>query len=165
MDKPSKEVLKSGKVLRLLKNRFLENPNRENIIPLFNCLIDSDLYVPMKANIDPFDEEKFKKAKAGDEIILSNDISLKPDFLLLKENKNILFLPIFSSVSEAGEDYGDYFSWINFSLDQCFELIKNNPKAEGFILDPFSNQMMITKELLDVLEDMLKLTRKVERNK
>lgn len=37
-----KEVLKSGNVLRGLRDRFLDNPKVENISPLLACMIDSD---------------------------------------------------------------------------------------------------------------------------
>lgn len=159
-----KETLKDGKVLRALRDRFLNNPKIENLGPLFACMIDSDLYVPVNLSISDEDARVFKNSKAGDEISLKNSMKLKPDWLKCELDSDELFFPVFSSIEEATEDYRKNFSWINLSLDDCIKFARSNVKCIGIVLDAFTKPYAITDDLLDALENMLKDIRKCEKN-
>lgn len=160
-----KEVLKSGNVLRGLKDRFLDNPKVENISPLLACMIDSDLYVPMNLNISVEDAKTFKNSKVGDKVSLKNKMKMRPDWLKNEDESDDLFLPVFSSVDEATEEYNKNFSWINLSLDECIEFVKSNDKCIGIVLDAYTKPFVITGDLLKILEDTLKDFRKNEEDK
>lgn len=163
MAKVDKELLKDGNVLRVLRDRFLDNPTLENLGPLFECLIDSDLYVPMNLNIAEEDIEIFKNSKAGDEIKLKNNIGMKPDWLKTSADSEELFFPVFSSVEEATEEYSKNFSWINLSLDNCISFVRNNDKCIGLVLDAYTKPYAITGDILNALENMLIDIRKAEQ--
>ena len=163
MEKVDKETLKDGKVLRALRDRFLENTTLENLSSLFKCLIDSDLYVPMNLNIMDEDIEILKSSKVGDEISLKNEIRMKPDWLKTRIEAEELFLPIFSSIDEAPEEYSKNFSWINLPLDDCILFVRNNKKCVGLVLDAYTKPYAITGDIFNVLENMLKDIRKSEQ--
>ena len=67
------ETLKNGNVLLEIKRRFLENPNKDMVIPLVDCLTDSLVYIPMNAEISEKNAEIMKNAKVGEEIQLADD--------------------------------------------------------------------------------------------
>lgn len=165
MVKVDKETLKNGKVLRALRDRFLENQTIENLSPLFACMIDSDLYVPMNLNISKEDIGAFKNSKVGDNISLKNSMKMKPDWLKNGADSDELFFPVFSSVEEATEEYGKNFSWINLSLDDCIKFARSNDKCIGIVLDAYTKPCVITGPLLDALEGMLVDVRKSEEVK
>lgn len=162
MTKVDKESLKSGNVLRALRDRFLGDPTVENIGPLFACMIDSDLYVPMNLNISIEDAEAFKNAKVGDELSLNNPMKMKPDWLKNGTDSDVLYFPVFSSIDEATENYRKNFSWTNLSLDDCIEFIRGNNKCVGLVLDAYTNPCVITGDLLNVLKNMMNEVRKNE---
>ncbi len=164
MAKVDKEILKSGNVLRVLRNRFLENPIVDNLSPLFACMIDSDLYVPMNLNISDDDMNIFKSSKVGDVVSLTSQMKMKPDWLKSGPDSDELFFPVFSSVEEATEEYGKNFSWINLSLDDCINFARGNDKCIGIVLDAYTNPCVITGPLLNALENMLIDVRKSEEN-
>ena len=165
MAKVDKETLKSGNVLRVLRNRFLENPIVDNLSPLFACMIDSDLYVPMNLNMSDEDMNIFKNSKVGDVVTVNNQMKMKPDWLKNGADSDELFFPVFSSVEEATEEYGKNFSWINLSLDDCIKFARNNDKCIGIVLDAYTKPCVITGPLLDALENMLVDVRKSEEEK
>ena len=85
MSKVNKEALKSGKVLRYLRNAFLNDQTVMNLSPLFDCLIDSDLYVPMNVIMSNEDINTFKNSNVGDVVSLNNNIRMKPDWLKIND--------------------------------------------------------------------------------
>lgn len=163
MAKVDKETLKDGKVLRALRDRFLDNQTIENLSPLFECMIDSDLYVPMNLNISKEDIETFKNSKAGDDITLKNSMSMKPDWLKNGPDSDNLFFPVFFSIEEATEDYSRNFSWTNLPLDDCIKFARSNEKCIGIVLDAYTRPYVITGEFLNALEDMMNDVRKEEK--
>lgn len=146
-----KKSLESGKVLIYLKERFLNKPTQEHILQLFDCLTDSDVWVPMNMNISEESKQKFINTKVGEVVSLDEDLRLKPDYLADGED---LYLPIFSNVEQAEEEYRSYFNWINLDISQCFDLISNTTKCKGIILDFRNNSLIIKDELLKVLKDI-----------
>ena len=162
MVKVDKETLKNGKVLRALRDRFLENQTIENLSPLFACMIDSDLYVPMNLNISKEDIGAFKNSKVGDNISLKNSMKMKPDWLKNGPDSDNLFFPVFSSIEEATEEYSKNFSWINLPLDDCIKFARNNEKCIGIVLDAYTRPYVITGDFLNALEDMMNEVRKEE---
>ena len=160
MSRTSKEVLKDGKVLNELIQRFIKEPTGENLYSVLLCLIDSDLYVPMNMNISIEDIELLKNSKVGEEISLNNDLRFKPDWLK-NPNNNKLYFPIFSTVKDATEEYSKNFSWINLDIDTCINLADSNNECSGLILNAFTTPIIIEDDIYKVLKEALK----EERNK
>lgn len=92
-------------------------------------------------------------------------MKMRPDWLKKEVDSDDLFLPVFSSVDEATDEYNKNFSWINLSLDDCIEFVKSNDKCIGIVLDAYTKPFVITGDLLKILEDILKDYRKNEEDK
>lgn len=149
----SKETLKSGKVLEALLMRFRNDPSEENLFPVLNCLSDSDLLVPMNARITDSMKEEFLKAKKGDVITLNEELRMQPDILV---NNDVYFFPIFSSKEQINPDYEKNFSWISMDILECINLLKSNDKANKFILNAFSHQLVLDADLVSIIENIIK---------
>lgn len=165
MSKINKKALKSGKVLRYLRDAFLNDQTVMNLSPLFDCLIDSDLYVPMNVIMSNEDINTFKNSNVGDVVSLNNNIRMKPDWLKINAESEELYFPIFSSIDEPTDNYRKNFSWINLSLDDCIKFVRSNEKCIGLVLDAFTKPVVITDKVFNALESILKECRKEENNK
>lgn len=161
MARASKETLKNGKVLNELIQMFIKDPKGETLYPVFLCLIDSDLQVPMNLIISDEDAKKLKNQKVGDEVTFDNDLRMRPDWLQSPETKKLYF-PIFSTIEEAGKDYSDNFSWINMDIDTCINFADDNKDCSGLILNAFTTPIVIEGAILDSLKEILERERHEE---
>ena len=125
-------ALADGKMLVHLKKKFIEDRSRENLFPLMGCLRDSKLILPMTPQ---------KGAK------------VRPDVFANSEGD--LFLPLFSQNEQMPEDYKVLFTFIPLPIENCIktakELKSSNDRYKGIVLDPFTDGMYITFEMMDLI--------------
>ena len=159
----AKEALKDGKVLNQLIYNVYKEPNINNLYALYMCLIDSDLYVPIK-KISKRDFNKIKLLEKDNIITLKNGINIRPDWIK-KQSNNKLYFPIFSNIEDSNIKYGKKISWMNFSIDKCIEFVDSNKECSGLILNAFSYSVMIEKDHYEFLKSVLKKVREKEINK
>ena len=150
MKEDLKKVLDSGNVLATLLKNFVNDPKDETLYPLLNCLIDSDLWVPMTLEMSKEDEELLKNSKKGDEVKTKEDIKMRPDILKSGEE---LFFPIFSQMEQIPEEYKNEFSWAKMPLINCISLCKATENVEAIVLDAFTSKFEIHSELMGYLEE------------
>ena len=153
----NKEGLKSGKVLIIMKERFLNNRTRETMLQFMDCLTDCEVWVPMNLKIEEEDANQFKNCQVGDVVELKNDMRMRPDWL---KNGGKLFFPIFSNVEEATEAYSKNFSWINMDISRVISFFESKPEATGIVLDAFTMPLELDRELVGVLKSIIEIKSK-----
>ena len=150
------EMLKDGKILFILENRFQQQPNRETMLQFFDCLTDSLLMVPMIAKVSEANQEILKNAKVGDKITLTEEVRMVPDYLQNPEGK--IFLPIFSQLEQADKEYLKQFSTVWLHISDVLELYKHpREKLEGIILDPHTSKFLLDDYFIGVIENIMKV--------
>ena len=154
MPRATKDVLKDGKIMNELIQRFIKEPNGENLFPILLCLIDSDLQVPMNLTLSEEDMDKLQNVEIGEELSLDNDLRMRPDWLQDPDSKKLYF-PIFSTIEEAGKEYSENFSWINMDIDTCINFVEDNKECSGLILNAFSTPIVIEGEIFEILKRKL----------
>lgn len=88
---------------------------------------------------------------AGMEFNAKEATRLIPDIL---QNDEGLFFPIFSTEKAMGE-YGDGFSKIQKHILDAIKLARNNAKEPiGIVLNAFSEQFILDKDIWDVVKEM-----------
>ena len=156
-----KKDLENGKVLNELIKRFVDEPKGENLYPVLLCLIDSDVQVPMNMVISEEDMKKMENSNVGDELSLSNEVRMRPDWLQ-NPNTNKLYFPIFSTIEDATEEYSSNFSWINMDIDTCINFVEDNEECSGLILNAFTTPIVIEDDIYKILKKTLEEARKEE---
>ncbi len=143
-----RETLANGKVLRALVVQFEERRTEENLIGLLTCLRDSFVWIPCNVEMDNIDMEKFLGAKKGDTITTEGNIRMVPDIL---KNGEDLFLPVFSSNDQMGEEYGSHFSKVQKHFFQAMSMAMARENVVGIVLDAFTHPFVIEKKLFDLI--------------
>lgn len=140
MSKDEKSV--TPKMLKDVKKVFLNEPNRGTLITFFACLVESNLYVPIRD-------------------LSSNEDDPKADFLF---DGKAIYLPIFSDMEDVIPEYRQKFSWLSLSIGECLKLLSNNKDAIGLVIDPFTDTLKIKDNFLKVLIDMVEFENKNKDN-
>lgn len=138
------EMLKDGKLLVALKNRFIENKIPEYLVPLIGCLRDSVLILPFT----PVDDKH-----------------LNPDKFMTPSGD--VYIPVFSRPEEIPDDYKLSFSFMPTPTLNCiniaksikdFKVLKDNEKVtvqvKGLVLDPYTNGMFMDFKMTGLIEQM-----------
>ena len=118
------------------------------ISAILEYMQDNLAWVPCNADYSEEDYNKIKDLKAGDTFSFENT-KFKPD--MLKHTSGQIFFPLFSQKEEAPADYADGFSWVKMPIAQCCRLAKNNPDCNGIIVNAFTNSLLITNELIEII--------------
>ncbi|MCM1285158.1 MAG: SseB family protein [Acetobacter sp.] len=127
----TKETLKDGEILVYLKNEFLKNQTEDNLIPLMSCLHDSVVLVPMN--------------------LPKNNVSNpKPDIL---QNGKSFYLPVFSQEKQISKNYRTNLNFVEKTLLESIQIARNI-NADGLVLDPFTEHMIISFDIAEIIEVM-----------
>ncbi len=129
----TREMMEGGDLLRHLVEHFKEEPSREHISLLLNCLRDSMLFIPV--TIKENDEGK---------------LEMLPDLL---DSNGELFFPVFSRAEEMGE-YGNNFCKAERSFEEIAGYVEKDERVSGIVLDAFSNYFVLSKEFIDIALSM-----------
>lgn len=135
-----------------LENRtaeFVKNRTNENFVKVMEQLEKSTIFVPT-LQPENISSEDIEKAKQGKQIKLSKETKFTP--CLLKKETGEQALPIFSSQSQIPKDKASpailampFFSCVSMAM-------ANAEKIEAVVLNPFTQSIVITKQILEVAQ-------------
>ena len=145
-----REQLEGGKILKALIDRFHSEQTQQNAFAVMHCLRDSYITIPCTIQMSERDQAKFLNVQAGDEVTTEDDVRYIPDTL---NNGIDNFFPVFSSEEEMGE-YGENFSKIEHHFLGALSLAKANENVKGIVVNAFTQQFIIGKELFDFIADL-----------
>ena len=145
-----REYLASGKVLKVLIDRFHDNQTQHNAFAVMHCLRDSYVFIPCTVQMSERDQAKFLNAKVGEEISTEDDVRYVPDTL---NNGVDNFLPVFSSNEEMGE-YGDDFSKVEHHFLDVLSLAKRNENVKGIVVNAFTQHFIVEKDLFEFIANL-----------
>lgn len=129
--------------------KYHEESSKENYMAVLSGLREAELWIPMTVSASKADEDKFLNAKQGDTVTTEDSIHMKPD--ILKDEKGILYLPVFTDQAEAPEDYRKHFSWIQISFTDCCAYIVKSNECGGIAVNAFSYSFTVTKDLAAIM--------------
>lgn len=116
-----------------LKRYFFENKTKENFFKLLCCLHDSSIYVPVRVD------------SAGHRfpIVVTND-------------KGEEAFPIFSDISEAGNNYDEVedSNFVTLPLLECFGFVDELEDCSEIVMDPFTQPFNINKDLQEYIKSI-----------
>lgn len=135
--------LEGGNVLRFLKHEFLTKQNKEALMPVLACLRDSDVIVPVRADLSKEDEERILSAKKGARIDSDKQIRFQPDLL---QSDDGTFFPIFSNEQQLTPEYAAQFSMMKLPAPYCIRMMLALEDVDGLVLDAFTEAMIIPKQ-------------------
>ena len=151
------EDLENGRALKLALERYNTFRTEQNIIFLVNVLAKCWVWIPCNAMIGKNDEEELKQMLenlddpselGGKTFTAKDEVRLVPDILQSGEE---FFFPVFAEAEDMGE-YGDHFSKVAKQMPEVIALAKNNDrKIEGIVVNAFSDQFVINKELWEII--------------
>ena len=135
-DPITKELLADGSFLTRAVEICNRNDTELNALKLMKILRHSNVWVPCVALPDEFGNEK---------------LNLVPDIL---EEDDKFYFPVFSTEAEMGE-YGDHFTRIERNFLDTIKLARNNQREiTGIVINAFSNQYIIDKNMMEMIEGM-----------
>lgn len=132
--------LADGKVLLSLKHQFITAQTHENLMPVLNCLRDSKVIVPLRAELNEEDTARLKNAQKGEKVSISHDVPVRPDILV---NGGKKYLPVFSNPAQVPREYGENFSLGEIPFLTCVEMAQKFPDVSGIVLDAFTEAMIL----------------------
>ncbi len=144
----NKEILKNGKILKILIMRYARDSNAENLISIVRCLHDSSVWIPVEVKASKFDISRIFQAKKNDIITTKDNIKFSP---ILAHFGNEKFIPIFSSLDEFGEQLVNC-SKIEMPFIQVLEMAINNPNVNSIVIDPHSSPLPFPRGLFNWLK-------------
>ena len=132
------EVLKRA---RILKN----NNNKENLESLMQALSNANVYIPAMLPPDTPVEIINELAKAGVDAPMPSNI--KPNLSLIVNKEQKRFLPGFTSHDEIDKNPDKnrpkHFLIVGMPFKNCVKIVAENPGIEGFVLNPYSENIII----------------------
>ena len=117
-----------------------EDRGKESYMEVLKSLRDAVFLIPLTEHrmIMPGKEEDSGKKKGNQK---------RPD--ILRTAKGQLLFPIFSSEDEIPEDYYGRFEWVRLPFWQSLLCMAAFPTVKDMIINPFSNNFVLQKEVLD----------------
>lgn len=125
-------MLEDGSLLLQLKMCFLEDASENNLFYFLGALRNTNVVLPLE----------MKNGKKN------------PD-VLQGDGKN--FVPIFSNQSQLPEGYGGGSVREAIPMDEAVALAKAQSDVIGFVLDPFTDPVELTYDLIDAMMAMKRL--------
>ena len=161
VEPPKEEDYTEGKVLKEYLLNFNEKQDNESLLQLLVFLRDCLVWVPCTAILDKEDEEMLKKSVEGakdnpDALIgkifePQHEIRFVPDVL---QKGGQFFMPAFTTEEEMGE-YGEKFSKRQTHMLEVIALARGNVKdVSGIVINAFTDEFLLPKELFETLETM-----------
>ena len=157
------ELLADGSFLKKAVEICNRNRTQMNMVKLMKILRDSWIWVPCNAIMSEADNDSVLKmiqeaedsggldTLVGKTITNQDYIRMVPDIL---QNGEYFFFPVFSTAEEMGE-YGENFSKVQRHFLEAVNLARNNEKkVTGIVINAFTEPLVITMDLLDIIADM-----------
>lgn len=149
-----KEVFSNGRLLEGAIVVLKADANKKRLFNLLHLLRDCEVCIPCVAHMSERDLKYFTEIvpELEDKVGQTKDeVRLVPDILM---SEGEFYFPVFSRPEEMGE-YGNKVSIIQDNFLRAITLAKNNEKhISGIVINPFSNQLVIPRELWGFVERM-----------
>lgn len=145
--------------LEVLTEAFVKERNNDNFVKVMEQLEKSTVFIPtmMPENLSGKD---MIQAKAGKEVRLPKDAKFTP--CLLKKETGEQALPIFSSKSHIPRDKTSP-AVLAMPFFTCVSMVMSNAeKVEAVVLNPFTQNIVIPKQILEVAQKRSKQTKTVK---
>ena len=133
--------------LEKLTAEFVKNRTNENFIKVMEQLEKSTIFIPTLTP-ENISNEEIEQVKQGKQVKLNKEARFTP--CLLKKETGEQALPIFSSKSQIPRDKTSpavlampFFSCVSMAM-------ANAEKIEAVVLNPFTQSIVITKQILEV---------------
>ena len=150
MKKIDPETLQNGNILRMLVERFDNEPTKQHYIAVLHCLRDSFIWIPGNIQISDVDTEAIMGSKTGETFTSQQDIRFIPDIL---QNGDELFLPVFSNAEQMGE-YGNHFSKVEKHFFEAMRLVLSRKDVCRIVLDPFTAPYIVHQDDFDFIGNL-----------
>ena len=150
----TREQLQDGRVLTYLIQQFIKEPKKENLIRVFRCLRDSNVWIPMNMELSKEDEEQFKQAQKGDTITTKEGIRLRPE--VVKGQEGVSYLPVFSRKDEMPKQFQENNTIVHVSFMECIQIVKRMSHIDEIVLNGYTNGKSIKLDLqyLEAIEQL-----------
>lgn len=149
-----KEVFSNGRLPEEAIVVLKADANKKRLFNLLRLLRDCEVCIPCVAHMSERDLKYFTEIvpELEDKVGQTKDeVRLVPDILM---SEGEYYFPVFSRPEEMGE-YGNKVSNIQDNFLRAITLAKNNEKhISGIVINPFSNQLVIPRELWGFVERM-----------
>ena len=133
--------------LEKLTAEFAKNRSKENFVKVMEQLEKSTVFVPTLTP-ENISSEEIEQAKQGKQIKLTGETKFTP--CLLKKETGEQALPIFSSQSQIPKDKTSP-AVLAMPFFTCVSMVMANAeKVEVVILNPFTQSIVITKQILEI---------------
>jgi hypothetical protein len=132
-------------------NRVIEELRQRDVWLACNTVLSKDGQARLEALLDEFGQDMEKL----NEYIMSGDdrIELVPD--ILKHEDGSLFLPVFAAPEDMGT-YGDRYSKVEKPFLEVLDIVDQHEEdLVGIVVDPFTESMIIAKDLFDAVRNGL----------
>ncbi|MCH5256956.1 MAG: SseB family protein [Lachnospiraceae bacterium] len=135
--------------LEKLTAEFAKDRSKENFVKVMEQLEKSTILVPTMTP-ENISSEDIKQAKQGKQIKLSKEAKFTP--CLLKKETGEQALPIFSSQGQIPKDKMSP-AVLAMPFFTCVSMVMDNAeKVEAVVLNPFTQSIVITKQVLEVAQ-------------
>lgn len=127
--------------------QFAQNRQRELYAKVMEILEGSMVFMPAMPP-QGLDEETQRQMKAGEPVQLPKEAKILP--CLLRRDSGEQALPIFTSRSQIPQDRKSP-ALLAIPFQACLSMVMaSNGQVEIMVLDPFTHNMVLTKEILEV---------------
>ena len=142
------EMLKNGDVLAALILRFLNNRSKENMMSVFMCLREGNVFIPADVQMNGND---LKIGGAGDNPIMfpaSHQIQIKPQFYKATDGK--IYMPLYSRRENAKPSELKGVPLVNLPYLKCVEMLEENDMCSRFVIDPKLYNVVLDEDLIEI---------------
>ncbi len=128
---------------------FSQDRSKENFVKIMEQLEKSTVFVPTMTP-ENLSREDMEQAKRGKQVKLSKETRFTP--CLLKKENGEQALPIFSSQSQIPKEKASP-AVLAMPFFSCVSMVMANiEKVEAVVLNPFTQSVVITKQILEVAQ-------------
>ena len=150
----TKEQLQDGRILTYLIQQFIKEPKNENLMQVFRCLRNSDVWVPMNMKIGKADQERFEQSKSGEIITTEEGIQLKAK--LVQGTEGVPYLPVFSRKDQIPKQFQERCSIVHLSFLDCIQLVRHLSAPSEIVLNGYTNgkSIKLDQQYLEAIEQL-----------
>lgn len=130
-------------LLSCMIERQHSTPSEKNLKSMFNALLDSSIYVPVKFIMSKEEEKKIADAiKNNQPLPTPQNMRVAPQLLANKDGEKIM--PWFSRKFEIKSTQTEGISFIRLEVNKAIEMADNMPDAFDIVFDLYSHPVKLT---------------------
>lgn len=142
-------------ILEQAADAFIKEKTKDNFVKMMEELEKASVFLPAMFP-EEMDEETKAMIKAGKSVKVSKDTKIVP--CLLKNNSGEQMLPIFSSGRHIPKERRSP-ALLNMPFLNCVNMaLSNADKIKAVVLNPFTQNIVVSKEMMEVARKRGKMT-------